>query len=57
MWCLLTFNEIFFLTPQKGGGNASVNYLKVKKDVTYWKAIIPDKNQIHAAPNFLLLSS
>ena len=39
------------------GGIASVNYLKVKKDVTYWKTIIPDRNQIHAAPSFLLLSS
>ena len=57
MWCLVTFDEIFFLTSQKGGGIASVNYLKVKNDVTYWNTIIPDRNQIHAAPNFLLLSS
>ena len=36
MWCLFTFNEIFFLTSQKHcGGIVSVNYLKVKKDVTY----------------------
>ena len=47
----------FFLHHKKGGGIASVNYLKVKNDVTYWKTIIPDKNQIHAAPNFLLLNS
>ena len=57
MWCLVTFNEIFFLTSQKGGGIASVNYLKVKNDVTYRQTIIPDWNQIHATPNFLLLSS
>ena len=28
-------NEIFFLTSQKYGGIASVNYLKEKNDVTY----------------------
>ena len=28
-------NETFFLTSQKGGGIASVNYLKVKSDVTF----------------------
>ena len=50
-------NEIFFLTSQKGGGIASVNYLKVKNDVSYWNTIVPDRNQIHAAPNFLFLSS
>ena len=57
MWCLVTFNKILFFTLQKGGGIACVNYLKVKYDVTHWKAIISDKNQIHAAPNFLLLGS
>ena len=57
MWCFVTFNKIFFLTSQKGGGIASVNYLKMKNDVTYWNTIIPDKNQIHAALNFLLLRS
>ena len=57
MWCLVTFNKIFFLTSQNGGDIASVNYLKVKNDVTYWNTIIPDRNQIHAPPNFLLLSS
>ena len=57
MSCFVTFNGIFFLTSQKGGGIGSVNYLKVKKDVTYWKTIIPDRNQIRAAPNFLFLSS
>ena len=57
MWCLVTFNEIFFLLLQKSGGIAFVNYLKVKNDVTLWKAITSDKSQIHAAPNFLFLSS
>ena len=33
--CFVTFNEIFFLSLQKGGGIACVNYLKVKNDVTY----------------------
>ena len=28
-------NKIFFLTSQKGGGIASVDYLKVKNDLTY----------------------
>ena len=37
MCCLFTFNEIFLLISQKGGGTASVNYLKGKNDVTYWK--------------------
>ena len=54
MWCLVTFNEIFFLSSQKGDGIARVNYLKVKNDVTHWKTIIPDKSQILPAPNFLL---
>ena len=57
MWCLVTFNEIFFLKSQKDGGIASLNYLKMKNEVTYWTAIIPDRNQIHTAPNFLLLSN
>ena len=58
MWCLVTFNEVFCLSLQKGGGIAGVsNYLKVKNDVTHWKVSISDKSQIHAAPNFLLLSS
>ena len=50
-------NEIFFFTSQKGDGIASANYLKVKNDVTYWITIVSDRNQIHAAPNFLFLSS
>ena len=50
-------NVIFFLTSKKGGGITSVNYLKMKNDVTYWNTIFPDRNQIHAAPNFLFLSS
>ena len=50
-------NEIFFLTSQKGGGIASANYSKVKNDVTHWITIASDRNQIHAAPNFLFLSS
>ena len=33
--CDVLSNEIFFLTSQKGGGIASVNYLKVKIDSTY----------------------
>ena len=57
MWCLVTFNKILFLSSQKGGGIAAVNYLKVKTDVTHWKTIIPNKSQIPAASNFLLLSS
>ena len=57
MWCLVTFNEIFFLKSQKDDGIASLNYLKMKNEVTYWTTIIPDRNQIHAAPNFLLLSN
>ena len=57
MWCLVTCNEIFFLKSQKSGVLASVIYWEVKNEVTYWKTIIPDRNQIHAAPNFLLLSS
>ena len=28
-------NKIFFLTSQKGGGIASVDYLKVKNGLTY----------------------
>ena len=55
--CDVLPNEIFFLTSQKGGGIASVNYLNVKNDVTYWNRIIPDRNQIHALRNILLLSS
>ena len=50
-------NEIFFLTSQKGGGNAKANYLKVENDVTYWITIVSDWNQNHAAPNFMVLSS
>ena len=57
MWCLVTFSEFFFISSQKGDSIACVNYLKVKKDVTRWKTIISEKSQIHAAPNFLLLSS
>ena len=57
MWRLATFKKVFFLWLLKGGGNACVNYLKVKNDVTHWKTIISDKSQIHASPNFLLLSS
>ena len=56
-------NVIFFLTSQKGGGIASVDYLKMKNDATYWNTIFQigkscfNRNQIHAAPNFLFLSS
>ena len=50
-------NALFFFKSQKDGVVASVNYLKVKNKVTYWTTVIPDSNQIHAAPNFLLLSN
>ena len=40
----------------KGGDIASVNYLKVKNDVSYWNRTVPDRNRIHTAPNFLFLS-
>ena len=33
--CDVLSNEIFFLTSQKGGGIACVNYLKEKNDITY----------------------
>ena len=55
--CNVLSNKILFLTSQKGGGIASVNNLKVKNDVTCWNTIIPDRNQIHALRNFLLLTS
>ena len=57
MWCLVTFNKIFFVSLQKGGDTACVNYLKVKNDKIHWKTIISDKSQIHPTPNFSLLSS
>ena len=57
MRCLVTSNEIFSLTSQKGGSIAGVDYLKVRNDVIHCKTIISDRSQIHAAPNFLLLSS
>ena len=49
--------KIFIFKSQKGGGITSVNYLKVKNEVTYWKTIIPDRNQIHAALKFFVLTS
>ena len=55
--CDVLSNNIFFLTSEKGGEIASVNYLKVKNDVTYSNTIVPDRNQIQALRNFLLLSS
>ena len=57
MWYLATFDKTLFRTSIKGGDIAGAHYLKVKNDFTHWKTIIPDKSQIHAAPNFLLLSS
>ena len=57
MWCLVTSNKIFSLTLQKGDSIAGINYLKVKNDVIHCKTIISDRGQIHAAPNFSLLSS
>ena len=53
---LFIFNETLFLALQKGNGIAGVDYLKVKNDVTYWKTI-PDRSQIHFAPNLFLLRS
>ena len=55
MSCHFQRNFLPYIT--KSGGIASVNNLKVKNDVTYWKTVIPDKNQIHDDPNFLLLNS
>ena len=55
--CDVLSHENFFLTSQKGGGIASVNYLKVKSDVTFWITIVSDRNQIHAASNFLFLNN
>ena len=57
MWCLVTSNKIFSHSSQKGDSIAGVNYLKVKNDVVHCKTIICDRSQIHAAPNFSLLSS
>ena len=57
MWCLVIFNEIFSFTSQKGDSIAGADYLKLKNDVIHCNTIISDKSQIHAAPNFLLLSS
>ena len=57
MWCLVTFNEIFLVSSQKGVSIASANYLKVKNDIAHWKTIISDKSQIHAISNFLFRSS
>ena len=42
---------------QKGDSIAGVDYLKVRNDVINCKTIISDRSQIHAAPNFSLLSS
>ena len=57
MRCLVISNKIFSLTSQKGDSITGVHYLKVNKDVIHCKTIISDRNQIHAAPNFLVLSS
>ena len=51
------FQRNFLLYITESGGIASVNDLKLKNDATYWKTVIPDKNQIHADPNFLILNS
>ena len=37
MWCLVTFNKIFFFTSLKGGGFTSVNYLKMRGDYHWQK--------------------
>ena len=56
--CLVTSNEFFSLTSQKGDSVAGVDYLKVKNDVIHCKTmIVSGRSQIHAAPNFSLLSS
>ena len=34
MWCIVTINEIFVVSSQKGGSIAYANYLEVKNDVT-----------------------
>ena len=57
MRCLVSSNEIFSLTSQKGDIIAGVDYLKVRTDVVHCKTIISDRSQIHAAPSFSLLSS
>ena len=57
MRCLVTSNEIFSLTSQKGDSVAGVDHLKVRNDVIHCKTIIAVRSQIHAAPNFSLLSS
>ena len=55
--CLVTSNKIFSLTSQKGDIIAGVDYLKVRNEVVHCKTIISDRNQIHAAQSFSLLSS
>ena len=57
MRCLVTSNKIFSLTLQKGDSITGVGYSKMKKGCHPGKTIISEKSQIHAAPNFLLLSS
>ena len=57
MWCLVISNKIFSLPSQKGDNITGADYLNVNKDVIHCKTIISDRNQIHAAPNFMLLSS
>ena len=52
MWCLTIFKEIFFFTLLFL--IVGVDYLKMKNNVTHWKKIIPDRSQIHVAPNFCL---
>ena len=57
MRCLVTSNKIFSLTSQKGDIIAGVDYIKVRNEVVHCKTIISDRNQIHAAQSFSLLSS
>ena len=52
MWCLIIFKELFFFTSLFL--IVGVDYLKMKNNVTHWKKIIPDRSQIHVAPNFCL---
>ena len=45
------------LALQKDDSITGADYLKVKKDAIHCKTIISERSQIHAVPNFLLLSS
>ena len=57
MWHLITLNEVLFLPSQQSDGIAGVDCSQVKSYITHWQTIIPDRSQIYAALNLLLLSS